>query len=80
MGSPGGGDREKDLSKRRKCESSHYVKARDWDDDEAYDEDRRHRSSKSKKSSKRLESYASNLVDYHLVRMEYSLLSSCTHQ
>ena len=52
MGSPGGGDREKDLSKRRKSESSHYVKARDWDDEEAYDEDRRHRSSKSKKSSK----------------------------
>ncbi|KAG0574220.1 hypothetical protein KC19_VG244900 [Ceratodon purpureus] len=52
MGSPGEGDREKDLSKRRKSESSHYVKARHWEDEEGYDEDRRHRSSKAKKSSK----------------------------
>ncbi|KAG0596424.1 hypothetical protein M758_UG252900 [Ceratodon purpureus] len=52
MGSSGGGDREKDLPKGRKSESSHHLKARDWEDEEGYDEDRRHRCNKAKKSSK----------------------------
>lgn len=52
MGSPEGGGTEKYLSKRRKSASSHYPKARDWDDEEAYDEDRRYRSSKTKVSSR----------------------------
>ncbi|XP_073391051.1 uncharacterized protein [Physcomitrium patens] len=48
MGSPEGSGRDKYLFKRRKSESSHYLKSCDWDDGEGHEEDLK----KSKKSSK----------------------------